>query len=363
MSELPFTSTAASGGGSEEVLGAFEHELAMGNTSAAVALVERALDAGAEPVSLLCEVIASAQHWVGQEWQTGRWSVAQEHIATGISLSATEAVARRVREVPITKGHVMVGCAEREWHALAALVVSTGLRAHGWRVTFLGAATPAEHLFSYLYQAGPDVVAISCSVAGGLPGMRRSIESVTQAGIPVLVGGSAFGVDELRARALGATAWAANLPEGIELVERLPTTVDPVEPLPLDVVSEQRALDAEHHRRAHRVLTRWKPLGGGAGDGPDVASGIELAQITSDCVEQALRTLEGALLTGDGRLVRETADWTYAVLASRSIPWSVVRSLRTELLAAVADLPRACRLLEQYWPDSTSASTTEDVDD
>ncbi len=224
MSELPFTSTAASGGGSEEVLGAFEHELAMGNTSAAVALVERALDAGAEPVSLLCEVIASAQHWVGQEWHRGvvRGPGAHRH---GYLLPRPRRWRRRCREVPITKGHVMVSCAEREWHALAALVVSTGLRAHGWRVTFLGAATPAEHLFSYLYQAGPDVVAISCSVAGGASGDAPEHRIGDPGGDPVLVGGSAFGVDELRARALGATAWAANLPEGIELVERLPTTV------------------------------------------------------------------------------------------------------------------------------------------
>ncbi|WP_298180934.1 cobalamin-dependent protein [Saccharomonospora sp.] len=342
---------------SAEVLDAFERELIAGNTTAAVTVVQRALDAGLQPLPVLCEVITPAQHRVGEKWHTGRWSMVQEHVATGISLAATEAVARRVRQLPVTKGHIMVCCAERERHALAALVVSTGLRAHGWRVTFLGAAIPAERLFSYLYRTGPDAVAISCSVAGGLPSTRRGIESATAVGVPVLAGGAAFGSDELRARALGATAWASTLREGLDLADRLPTTVHPVESLPYDVVSEQRILDAEHHRLVHQVLERWNPVGTGARDLDEIMTGdivtdADLDLVVRGCAEQPLRALEGALLTGDGRLLREVADWIRVALESRAVPSTAVGALRGELLSAVDDLPRARALLEQHWPDT-----------
>jgi methanogenic corrinoid protein MtbC1 len=192
------TSTTARHADHDELFSRFEHALAAGNASEAVALVDGALDADADPVSLLCELITPAQRRIGERWQNAEWSVAQEHIATGISLAAAEAVARRVRALPLTRGRVIVGCAEREWHALAAMVAGTCLRTRGWHVTFLGAATPAERLYSYLYQVEPDVVAVSCSVAGGLPSTRRAIESATTAGIPVLAGGSAFGTDAHR---------------------------------------------------------------------------------------------------------------------------------------------------------------------
>lgn len=335
---------------SVELFTRFEHALAKGDASTAVALVDDALDARAEPVSLLCDVITPAQCRIGERWQSGEWSVAQEHIATGISLAATEAVARRVRSWPITKGRIIVGCAEREWHALAAMVVATSFRARGWEVTFLGAATPAERLYSYLHQVEPDAVAISCSVSGGLPSTRRSIESVTTAGVPVLAGGAAFGTDDRRARALGATAWAPTLLDGLELVDDLSTTVEPVPALPQDAVAEQRTLDAEHHSFVRRIAERWEPAG--VVDRGDLVADNDLTLVTRDCVEQPLRALEGALLTDDGRLVRETADWVREVLGARSVPLSVVEALRAEVFDVVAELPLARSLIEHYWPHS-----------
>ncbi|WP_197318881.1 B12-binding domain-containing protein [Saccharomonospora sp. NB11] len=326
----------------------FEQALSEGNASTALALVDRALDDDADPVSLLCDVITPAQRRIGERWQNAEWSVAQEHIATGISLAAAEAVARRVRSLPLTKGRVIVGCAEREWHALAAMVVGTSLRSRGWHVTFLGAATPAERLYSYLYQVEPDVVAVSCSVAGGLPSTRRAIESATTAGIPVLAGGSAFGTDAHRARVLGATAWASTLPEGLDLGEDLPPTVEPAPPLPQDVVSEQRTLDTEHHSLVRSVASRWEPAGT-VGDG-DIVSDTDLNLVIRDCVEQPFRALEGALLTADGRLVREVAQWVLAVLTARSVAPSAVDSLRSEVLGVVRSLPRAHALVEEHWP-------------
>ncbi|EID54806.1 cobalamin B12-binding domain-containing protein [Saccharomonospora xinjiangensis] len=334
--------------GFEELFFRFERALAEGNASAAVALVDEALDGDMEPVSLLGDVITPAQRRIGERWQRGEWSVAQEHIATGISLAAAEAVARRVRSLPITKGRIIVGCAEREWHALAAMVVATCLRARGWQVTFLGAATPAERLYSYLHQVEPDVVAVSCSVAGGLPSTRRGIESATTAGIPVLVGGAAFGKDARRARALGATAWAPTLREGLDLADQLPATVDPVSPLPQDVVFEQRTLDAEHHHFARRISDRWEPAR--VVDRGDIVTDTDLTLVIRDCVEQPLRTLEGALLTGDGRLVRDAATWVGNVLTSRAVPVSAVDALRAEVLDVVRSLPRTRAMTEQNWP-------------
>ncbi|WP_019814701.1 cobalamin B12-binding domain-containing protein [Saccharomonospora saliphila] len=335
-----------------ELLGPFEHALERGDSSAASALVDRVLDAGASPVSVLCDVVAPAQRRIGERWQSGEWSVAQEHIATGISVAVTEAVARRARRLPVTRGRVVVGCPEREWHALAALVVGTGLRQQGWQVTYLGASTPADRLASHLHHLDPTAVAVSCSMAGGLPTARRFIEAATTVGIPVLAGGAAFGTDDRRARALGATAWAPSLPDAFELVERLPATVDPADPLPAAPLAEQRTLELAHHRLVEQVTTNWAPVRGRDDD----VDGGDLSSVVHDCVEQPLRTLQAALLTGDERLVSEIGAWVRAVLRARSVPETAVAGLGEELLAAVSHLPLTRELLRAHWPGADRAT-------
>ncbi|HEY6577357.1 MAG TPA: cobalamin B12-binding domain-containing protein, partial [Mycobacterium sp.] len=171
-------------------------------------LVAHMLASGAEPVSVLTDVVAEAQREVGNRWQRGEWSVAEEHAATAMAISATKVVAEHVRRIPITRGGVIVACAEREWHALPAMIIDCALRAHGWDTTLLGASTNPMRLNQYLQDLGPEAVAVSCSVLRSLPTCRRFIEASTAAGVPILVGGPAFGPDDVRARALGATAWA-----------------------------------------------------------------------------------------------------------------------------------------------------------
>jgi MerR family transcriptional regulator, light-induced transcriptional regulator len=213
------------------------------------------------------------------------------------------------------------------------MVVGTLLRDRGWHVTFLGASTPADRLSSYLRDVGPDATAVSCSIVGALPSTRQFIEASTGAGIPVVAGGAAFGVDDVRARALGATAWAPRLPEVVTIFDDLPTVVPPAPPLPAEPLAEQRALELAHRRLVDAVCERWP---------------VDCAE-ARDCVEQALWTLQGALLTGDGRLVADTARWVSALLTARSVPGMPTTALAAELTMVLRDFPLAVDLLRSHW--------------
>ena len=126
-----------------------------------------------EPVTVLTDVIAAAQRAVGDRWQRGEWTVAQEHAATAMAVAATKTVMRHVRRTPVTRGRIIVACAEREWHALPAMIIDCALRSHGWDTTLLGASTSPLRLNQYLQDLGPEAVAVSCSVLGALPTTRR----------------------------------------------------------------------------------------------------------------------------------------------------------------------------------------------
>ncbi|MEU8224018.1 cobalamin-dependent protein [Kribbella sp. NPDC048915] len=321
-----------------ETLTAFQDAVARVDINGALDVVDTALADGADPVALLTEVVGPAQRVVGDKWQRGEWSVADEHAATAVAMAATEAIARAVRRTPVERGRVVVACAEREWHALAAMMIDCALRSDGWSTTLLGASTPALRLSQYLQDLGPDAVAVSCSVLGSLPTTRRFIEASRAAGIPVLVGGPALGTDDLRARSLGATVWAADARHAIEVMRSIPAVVPPADPLPETAAAEQAALELEHSAVVATVTARWRGNGGDLD--PD---------LVKDCVEQLLHAIWAALLTTDPRPITETAEWVSALLEFRGLPADSARALRAELTRSLRDYPLASLLLDSSW--------------
>jgi methanogenic corrinoid protein MtbC1 len=318
-------------------LSAFQRAVASVDTARALEVVDEALAGGADPIALLTEVVGAAQRVVGERWQRGEWSVAQEHAATAVATAATEAIARQVRQQPPRRGRVIVACAEREWHALPAMMIDCALRSAGWDTTLLGASTPALRLNQYLQDVGPDALAVSCSMLGSLPTTRRFIEASTAAGIPILVGGPAFGSDDVRAKSLGATAWAADAVGAIEAIEGLPAVVPAADPLPEEAVAEQAALELGHSELLAGITAAWP------------TDGLE-ADLVKDSVEQLLHSVWAALLTGDPRPIPQTVWWLSGLLESRRVPSTSLNALRAELTRALRDYPLASSLLSTSWP-------------
>ena len=84
-------------------------------------LVIELLDEGTPMGRITTEVLAPAQVRVGQLWESGRWSVADEHVATSITEGALSALTHAAvpRRGAHTR-HVAVVCVEGEWHSLPA---------------------------------------------------------------------------------------------------------------------------------------------------------------------------------------------------------------------------------------------------
>lgn len=324
--------------------GAYDDAIARSDGAGVVDAIHRMLDRGADPVTVLTDVIAAAQREVGNRWQRGEWTVAQEHAATALAIGATKAVARRVRSVPATRGRVVVACAEREWHALPAMIIECSLRADGWDTTLLGASSTPMRLNRYLQELGPEGVAVSCSVLGALPTSRRFIEASTSAGVPILVGGPAFGPDDVRAKALGATAWARDAHGAVHEMRALPAVVEPVAPLPEEAVAEQAALDLDHRRIVGHLADRWSV----SAEISSTTTGSGTVQLeadeVNDVLNQTLHAVSAALLTGDHRPIPETATWVDDLLRDRGADAGRVSELAGLLTDALRDYPLALRM-------------------
>lgn len=311
----------------------FLDALGAGDETAATAVAAGLVDAGADPVDVMFELVMPAQREVGRRWAVGDWTVAREHAATAVSESVVAALAARAQWPPPVRGHVVVACAEREWHSLPARMVTHALRAAGWRATYLGACTPPGQLARYLDESGADAVAISCSVMAALPAARRMIEAVRESGRPVLAGGPAFGPDEQRALALGATAWAADARSAVTTLDRITPETAPCEPLRHAGADEHLEISLRFADFRAGVLRRW---------GHAAASENVTEDLAEDLAEHALHALAASLLADDRTVLVDTDGWLVELFAARGHDPSLAPRLWRAVSETVGEfLPQA----------------------
>ncbi|MHA0288702.1 cobalamin B12-binding domain-containing protein [Mycobacterium sp. C3-094] len=329
-----------------ERMRAYREAVATRDAATVQSMIQRMLVDGLDPVTVLTDVIAAVQRDNGERWQRGEWTIAEEHAATAMAVAATKAVGRHVRAVAPTRGRVLVACAEREWHALPAMIIDCTLRSAGWDSILMGAATSPVRLNQYLQDHGPEAVAVSCSVLGSLPATRRFIEASTAAGVPIVVGGPAFGIDDVRAKALGATAWAADAHGALAAVANLPPVVPPVSPLPPQAAAEQADLEHDHRSIVDGLAASWTVTASGRLDAADKA-------MATDALNQLLHAVSAVLLTGDSRPIPETVAWIADVVTTRGFAATVVDELAVATSAALGGYPLSRAIFDTHVADGS----------
>lgn len=323
--------------------------VAAGDEHTATDVVLRALDDGLDPESVLLDVIATVQGRVGEEWAANRISVAQEHAATAINERAVTALALHsttARRTPC-RGRITVACVDGEWHALPARLLAEVLKLRGWRVDYLGAQVPAPHLISHLHTTKADAVALSSSIATRLPTAHAAITACQAIGVPVLVGGAAFGSDGRYARLLGAEAWA---PDARAAADRLAEG-----PLPRPRTDHQQLEDLPHLVDQEYTLV--------ARSSASLVRAVFLALLdafpavqayddmqrerTAEDLAQIVEFLAAALYLGDEVLFTRFIIWTDRILRARNVHTQSLPPALDLLARELKDFPRASRILRR----------------
>lgn len=169
--------------------------------------VRRALErlAGHVTMTDLCDrVIAPALRRVGEEWQLGRVSIAQEHRATAICERLVAAYSAQPAGRP--RGTVLVTTPQGERHAMPALMAAACLRENHWNVHHLGSDLPAREVSALAAAVGADLVVLSTATAAGASQAAQANQLLrdTDPGIVVLIGHAGDTLDDLRNRTTGA---------------------------------------------------------------------------------------------------------------------------------------------------------------
>ncbi len=126
--------------------------------AAANAAIDRAV-ADYSLEALLEKLILPVLHRIGELWRAGEVSVGEEHFATALI---------RGRLLGLARGwgtgvgpRALLACPEGEMHDLGLVAFGLLLRAHGWRVAFLGADTPTETVAASARRLRPALVVLA----------------------------------------------------------------------------------------------------------------------------------------------------------------------------------------------------------
>jgi DNA-binding transcriptional MerR regulator len=137
--------------------------------------------------AVLGDAVLPLLHELGERWERGEASVAQEHFASHFL---------RGRLLGLARGwdrgvgpRAVLACVPGEQHDLPLIVFGIALREHGWRVTFLGADVPVVTLSRTADALEPRAVVVSATRAAPLEASVRELAAAARE-LPLWIAGA-----------------------------------------------------------------------------------------------------------------------------------------------------------------------------
>jgi MerR family transcriptional regulator, light-induced transcriptional regulator len=135
---------------------------------------------------VLREVVLPYLRELGDRWERGEASVAQEHFASQVL---------RGRLLGLARGwdrgsgpRALLSCMPGEQHDLGLIVFGLSLRERGWRIVFLGPDTPLDTLADAAAALRPAVVVVAATTAAHFEPGRRMLRTLARS-VPVWAAG------------------------------------------------------------------------------------------------------------------------------------------------------------------------------
>ena len=168
------------------------------------------------------DLLAGAMTLVGQRWETGRWSVAEEHLASRTVLAALE----RIRPELGPDGRVgplaVLSSVAGEQHMIGLVCLGQVLQELGWTVALLGADLPAADMATYVVRNEATLAALSATEGARLQSLVDTIAAIraTAPEVAIILGGRLAGEPGI-AETLAITWAGTSLVDGARVARRI----------------------------------------------------------------------------------------------------------------------------------------------
>jgi MerR family transcriptional regulator, light-induced transcriptional regulator len=153
---------------------------------AAQAALDRLLS-GFSTAAVLRDVLLPYLRELGERWERGDVSVAQEHFASQVVRGRLLGLARGWDRG--TGPRALLACMPGELHDLGLIAFGLGLRDHGWRITFLGPDVPLDTLADTVAAHRPDAVMLAATTPARFEAGRGALRRLARVA-PVWIAGA-----------------------------------------------------------------------------------------------------------------------------------------------------------------------------
>jgi methanogenic corrinoid protein MtbC1 len=198
---------------------------------AALTLVDNLKRDGLSDVEVIERVLNPTLVKIGALWGKGSVALSQTFVAAKI---AEEILQRCLGGIAAgqtgSRGPVVIGNIEDDFHGLGRRIVSTFLRSYAWDVFDLGNDVPAEDFIDKALEVGAPVIGVSAMMQTTALGIRRVRELIDERGLNhrlrLAVGGAVFNWRPEIVTEIGADGTATNAAAADALFQRLKAEVE-----------------------------------------------------------------------------------------------------------------------------------------
>lgn len=167
--------------------------------------------------ALLRDLLIPYLRDLGDRWEAGTTSIAQEHFATSVVRGRLLGLARGWGQGagPLA----VLACAPGELHDLPLIAFGLALRARGWRIAYLGPDTPLGTLLDTAQELEPRLVVVSATTPRHLSRVRDELGGLAKTA-PLALAGA--GATSALAESVGAALLSKDPVEEAERVASRP---------------------------------------------------------------------------------------------------------------------------------------------
>jgi 5-methyltetrahydrofolate--homocysteine methyltransferase len=201
----------------------YDHVL-NGEAKPMAAAVQKALDEGIEPSSILTDAMVAAMAAVGKLFEEGEYFVPEMLIAARAmqsGLAVLKPALVRNNYKPIAR--VAIGTVKGDLHDIGKNLVGMMLEGASFEIVDLGTDVSAERFVNAVKDQKVDIIAMSALLTTTMPNMRITLDALKAAGVrdqvKVMVGGAP--VTEGYARDIGADGYSSDASRAVALARSL----------------------------------------------------------------------------------------------------------------------------------------------
>ncbi len=210
----------------ETILSQITTAIIDGDPEAVVALTQKALQSGVEPMNIIDKGLVPGMDIVGEKFSSGEYFLPNLIIsANGMqdAMKLLEPELHNRNQSVKSAGKVVIGTVHGDIHEIGKSLVGTMLSANGFQVYDMGVDVPVDDFINKVKETGADLVGLSALLTTTMSVQRDIIQSLEKAGlrkqVKVMVGGAP--VTHSWAQEIGADGYAEDAIGAVALAKKL----------------------------------------------------------------------------------------------------------------------------------------------